>query len=199
MKTLSLGRILVWSLIAILPSLKEQAKASSDPSSLTLTNLRCEYLVDPLGIGESNPRLSWELEPPAGKASLRGQKQTAFQVQVASTQELLAKDKADLWDSGQVTSDHNIHPGVSLVPRSPPATSCHPSGMPTLPLLPAHRGRNTAIRPATRPGARCASHHGDACANRAMPNKTSISSCMIFIDSGAGAPQLTGRTTGIRR
>jgi alpha-L-rhamnosidase len=67
-----------------------------------LTNLRCEYLVDPLGIDVEKPRLSWVIE--SGK---RGERQTAFQVMVASTPELLAKDQGDLWDSGQVASDQS--------------------------------------------------------------------------------------------
>ena len=108
MKTLSLKRILLLILIGIFPSLKEQIKASSlNQSSLMPTNLRCEYLVDPLGIGEVNPRLSWEMESGKGKSSLRGQKQTAFQVQVFSTQKLFSKGIADLWDSGQITSDQS--------------------------------------------------------------------------------------------
>jgi alpha-L-rhamnosidase len=108
MKVFSLKRILLMILMGILPSLNEQVNASSlNPSSLMPANLRCEYLIDPLGIGEVNPRLSWEMECGKGKASLRGQKQTAFQVQVFSTQKLLSKGIADLWDSGQITSDQS--------------------------------------------------------------------------------------------
>jgi alpha-L-rhamnosidase len=39
----------------------------------------------------------------------RGIKQAAYQVLVASTPELLAKDKGDLWDSGKVESDQSFH------------------------------------------------------------------------------------------
>jgi alpha-L-rhamnosidase len=38
----------------------------------------------------------------------RGIKQTAYQVLVASTPELLAKDQGDLWDSGKVVSDQSF-------------------------------------------------------------------------------------------
>ncbi|MFT3867888.1 MAG: family 78 glycoside hydrolase catalytic domain [Nibricoccus sp.] len=65
-------------------------------------HLRCEYRVDPMGIGETRPRLNWII---AADESARGVKQTAFQILVASTPELLAKDNADLWDSGKVASD----------------------------------------------------------------------------------------------
>jgi alpha-L-rhamnosidase len=72
--------------------------------SVTLTNLRCEYLRNPLGIDHPAPRLSWQLQSDA-----RAQKQTAYQILVASTMDLLAADQADLWDSGKVRSDQCVH------------------------------------------------------------------------------------------
>jgi alpha-L-rhamnosidase len=78
-------------------------------------NLRCEYLKAPLGIDVVKPRLSWTLETRNLKLETgtmsegtRGIKQVAYQVLVASTPELLAKDKGDLWDSGKVESDQSI-------------------------------------------------------------------------------------------
>ena len=46
-------------------------------------HLRCEYLFNPLGIDEPQPRLSWELK--SLDTNARGLEQTAFQVLVAST------------------------------------------------------------------------------------------------------------------
>ncbi len=69
---------------------------------LMLRKLRCEYVEAPLGIDVQRPRLSWVLE-----ASDRAQRQAAYQVLVASTEELLRRGKADLWDSGHVNSDHS--------------------------------------------------------------------------------------------
>ncbi|MHC1591934.1 MAG: alpha-L-rhamnosidase N-terminal domain-containing protein, partial [Candidatus Helarchaeales archaeon] len=66
--------------------------------------LRCEYLINPIGIDVSNPRLSWTLA-----SEKRAQRQTAFQILVASSRELLNKDVGDLWDSGRVYSDDSIH------------------------------------------------------------------------------------------
>jgi len=66
-------------------------------------NLRCEYLENPLGIDVAKPRLSWVLED-----DKRGQKQTAYQILVASSPEILAKDQGDLWDSGKVVGDQSI-------------------------------------------------------------------------------------------
>jgi alpha-L-rhamnosidase len=67
------------------------------------TNLRCEYFANPLGIDVEKPRLSWVIE-----SARRGERQTAYQVLVASTPEVLANDHGDLWDSGQVASDQCI-------------------------------------------------------------------------------------------
>jgi len=64
---------------------------------MRVTNLRCEYTVNPLGIDIREPRFSWILEHPE-----RGQAQTAYQILVASHKELLDAERGDLWDSGKV-------------------------------------------------------------------------------------------------
>lgn len=76
------------------------AAAQSTVSTVKLTALRCEYLVDPDNIESESPRLSWRLE-----SERRGAAQTAWQVRVASSAEKLARGEADLWDSGRVTGD----------------------------------------------------------------------------------------------
>ncbi|MCX6964504.1 MAG: hypothetical protein NTW41_04040, partial [Verrucomicrobia bacterium] len=48
-----------------------------------VTNLRCEYRENPLGIDVENPRLSWIIEERSQRPEVRGQKQTAYQVLVA--------------------------------------------------------------------------------------------------------------------
>ena len=67
---------------------------------LAPAELRCEYRTAPLGLDVAQPRLSW-----VNTSAERGARQTAYQILVASTPELLAKDQADLWDSGKVVSD----------------------------------------------------------------------------------------------
>ncbi|MEN6426899.1 MAG: family 78 glycoside hydrolase catalytic domain, partial [Phycisphaerales bacterium] len=71
---------------------------------MTAVELRCEYAVDPLGIDASAPRLFWKL-----RSNVRGQRQTAYQVLVASSPGLLAEDNGDLWDSGKMVSEETIH------------------------------------------------------------------------------------------
>ena len=67
-------------------------------------NLRCEYLVNPLGIDECAPRLSWTIE-----SSRRGARQTAYRLRIASTLEKLAAGEIDRWDSGRVESNQTTH------------------------------------------------------------------------------------------
>ncbi len=61
-----------------------------------ISDLRCEFATNPLGIDTPRPRFSWVLEHPE-----RGQRQTAYQIQIASTLERLGTNIADLWDSGK--------------------------------------------------------------------------------------------------
>ena len=70
------------------------------PSLLHPTNLRCEYLENPIGIGETQPRLSWALA-----SDERDQHQSAYQLQVSSHPQLL---EGDLWDSGRVASSESL-------------------------------------------------------------------------------------------
>jgi len=77
--------------------------------------LRCEYRDDPLGIDVAQPRLSWVLT-----GAEAGARQTAYQVQVASTREKLAAGQGDRWDSGRVESDQTnqiVYAGGALRSR----------------------------------------------------------------------------------
>jgi alpha-L-rhamnosidase len=67
--------------------------------------LRCEYLVNPQGIDATQPRLFWQWE--AARSAVRGHRQTAYQVLVATNETDLRGDKGDLWDSGKVMSDES--------------------------------------------------------------------------------------------
>jgi hypothetical protein len=77
---------------------------AGDSSALSIERLRCEYVQNPQGIDVFGPRLSWVLN-----SEVRGQKQTAYRVLVASSAAKLAAEDADLWDSGKVDGDQTIH------------------------------------------------------------------------------------------
>jgi hypothetical protein len=66
--------------------------------------LRCNYFKNPLGIDDPQPELSWVIT-----SDQRGDKQTGYQILVASTPELLAKDRGDLWDSGPQASEQSTY------------------------------------------------------------------------------------------
>jgi alpha-L-rhamnosidase len=68
-------------------------------SSCTVTDLRCEYQTNPLGLDVTRPRLSWRMVD-----DRRGARQTGYQIQAGST-----PGAADLWDSGKVESDASRH------------------------------------------------------------------------------------------
>lgn len=66
-------------------------------------SLECEARKDPVGIDAARPRLSWKL-----KSGERNQAQTAYRILVATSEQSLANDAGDLWDSGKVTSPRNM-------------------------------------------------------------------------------------------
>jgi alpha-L-rhamnosidase len=82
------------------------ACAPQETGSITVEELTCEYLSNPLGIDVIQPRLSWKIRQTAGARN--GQLQTACRILVASSPENLAADNGDLWDSGKVKSDRSI-------------------------------------------------------------------------------------------
>ena len=67
-------------------------------------HLQVDNLTRPLGIDDLTPRFSWQLNDPA-----RGAQQTGYRVLVATQPELLADGKADVWDSGKVSSGYAIN------------------------------------------------------------------------------------------
>jgi alpha-L-rhamnosidase len=81
-------------------------QAASGPAVIQPTNLRCEYLTNPLGIDELQPRLSWVLE--TRNPAARGLRQSAYQILVAASPASLAENKGDIWDSGKVDSDETV-------------------------------------------------------------------------------------------
>ena len=76
-------------------------------ASVSVDDLRCEYLVNPLGIDARAPRLSWKLV--AVRPESRGLSQSAYQIVVASSEALLRAGNADLWNSGKVASSQSLH------------------------------------------------------------------------------------------
>jgi alpha-L-rhamnosidase len=68
-------------------------------AQVQVKNLKCEYLVNPLGIDEPNPRFTWQME-----TNRNGLRQKAYQL-VAGTEEAeVASGRGNVWESGSVAS-----------------------------------------------------------------------------------------------
>jgi alpha-L-rhamnosidase len=76
----------------------------SQNSMTTVTNLKCEYRTNPIGIDVKNPRLSWNIG-----TDERNWIQTSYQIIVASDISKLNEKEADIWNSGKTESSQNIN------------------------------------------------------------------------------------------
>lgn len=79
------------------------AVACTEKTEVTISNLRCEYKVEPTGVDVPTPRFSWTLE-----SSQRGAGQSAYQVLVASSLKNLEEPVPDVWDSKKIAGGHSI-------------------------------------------------------------------------------------------
>ena len=75
-------------------------------AQLKVCSLRVEHCVNPSVVDVPHPRFSWINEPK--NEQVKGQRQTAYRIVVASSEEKLNKGKYDLRDSGRVPSDVSV-------------------------------------------------------------------------------------------
>ncbi|MBA7523733.1 Alpha-L-rhamnosidase [subsurface metagenome] len=79
---------------------------------LAVSDLKCEYLSNPMGIDIQEPRFSWSIS-----SKLRGVSQSAYRIIIADTPGKLKEKQGDIWDSGQVLSDNStniVYQGIPL-------------------------------------------------------------------------------------
>lgn len=74
----------------------------SAQSSVVPQQLLCEYLVNPEGIDEPLPRLSWTLA--AADTAAFGQGQAAYRIIVSSSVKELDQNRGEVWNSGWIGS-----------------------------------------------------------------------------------------------
>jgi len=67
------------------------------------TNLRCNYLVNPIGIGNICTNLSWQTN-----ASEENWLQTAYQIIVATSPKHLTEKECDVWNSGKILGGESV-------------------------------------------------------------------------------------------
>ena len=85
------------SLIVIVFSILFSCNKITD--TVSIENLKCEYLRNPIGIDAANPRLSWQM-----KAVVQGASQKAFHVFVGTDSSKVAIGKGNIWESGKIQS-----------------------------------------------------------------------------------------------
>lgn len=94
----------ITSALASCSSLTDKSKA---------VNLRCEYLVNPIGIDAINPRFTWWIED-----QRMGAGQTSYEIFVGTDSSGISIGRADKWDSGEIRSCSNLvlYSGEALEP-----------------------------------------------------------------------------------
>ena len=71
--------------------------------AITASELRCDYRVHPLDIDNLQPCLGWVLH-----SDRRAERQSAYQILVATRRDRLFPEKTDLWNSGKVHSANSV-------------------------------------------------------------------------------------------
>ncbi|MFA7493153.1 MAG: family 78 glycoside hydrolase catalytic domain [Proteiniphilum sp.] len=69
-------------------------------SSFFPVDLKTDHLENPIGIDNSNPRLTWKIED-----SREGAWQSAYRVIVSTDSLKIVNQEGDIWDSGKINSD----------------------------------------------------------------------------------------------
>jgi alpha-L-rhamnosidase len=66
-------------------------------------NLKCEYMINPLGIDKPFPRFTWQMID-----SLNGAEQSAYQIFIGTDSTEVADRNANVWNSGKIKSAKNL-------------------------------------------------------------------------------------------
>jgi alpha-L-rhamnosidase len=89
-------------LISILSCIIFASPSDKTKNDISLTDLKCENLINPLSIGSSVPRFSWKLQ-----TNTNGVRQAAYRIIISDNPEALTKRKGNYWDSGKMQSDQS--------------------------------------------------------------------------------------------
>lgn len=90
-----------------------QTTTAQQQSACQPVNLQCDHLVNPLGIDNAHPRLSWMLDD-----ARQGARQTAYQVVISTDSLGVNNEQGDIWDTGKKDSDRILltYAGKALRP-----------------------------------------------------------------------------------
>nr|MDH4461985.1 family 78 glycoside hydrolase catalytic domain [Flectobacillus sp.] len=70
---------------------------------IKLSNLRCEYRINPIGIETNKPHLSWNIS-----SQEEGTLQQAYQLLVSDNATLLKNNVGNVWSSGKISSSKSL-------------------------------------------------------------------------------------------
>ena len=107
----SVGLVYLCAFLVLVQPHNLRAQTSTEKPA----HLECDSLVNPVGIDSKQPEFSWQL-----RDERYGAQQSAYGIQVASSEEQLKSDKPDIWDSGRVTTSQSIgvkYGGPALLPE----------------------------------------------------------------------------------
>lgn len=82
---------------------------------MNITDLKCEYSTNPIGLDITRPQFSWQI-----RSEERGIRQTAYQLLIAGSPEDLVYGKELIWDSGKIYSQRSagiLYKGPALESR----------------------------------------------------------------------------------
>jgi alpha-L-rhamnosidase len=70
----------------------------------SVSDLRCEYKINPIGVDVSQPRLSWKIV-----SDEMNVKQSVYEIKVATSEQALKENKNLLWETGKIQSDQSVN------------------------------------------------------------------------------------------
>ena len=76
---------------------------SEGPYKCNTANLKCEYIVNPVGIDNLHPRFTWRMSD-----DRPGAEQTAWQLFVGTDSAEVANQNGNVWNSGKIKSGQNL-------------------------------------------------------------------------------------------
>lgn len=103
----TLHRLFLLAIACVVVELAADAR-QVEKVEMTPQSLTCEDMKDPSSLEISNnrtPRFSWINVPTSD--TLKGKRQTAYEIRVATSKEILRRGHADLWKSGKILSDES--------------------------------------------------------------------------------------------
>ena len=89
----------IYSLIVIMSMVACTNKPSKN---IKVVQPLCESFTNPVGIDSPHPRFAWKI-----KSNQQNQKQTAYQILVATSENSLSEQKADIWNSGIIATSQS--------------------------------------------------------------------------------------------